>query len=56
MIKSNDQETLTYEGSLKIIGMTAEDSFSTIYNQYLLISNNLQAVIARESCEDADNI
>ena len=56
LLQSNHQEALTYEGSLKILGVSAEDAFSSIYNQYLLLSNNLQAVQAREACDGAENI
>lgn len=50
------QETLTYEGSLEILGMTANDSFAAVYNQYKLLTNNLSAVLAREHSEGADNL
>lgn len=56
LLKSNDQGTLTYEGSLELLGVTEEDSFATIYNKYMLLTNNLQAVLAREACEGADNL
>ena len=39
-----------------MLGMSAEDTFSSIYNQYLLCTNNLQAVLVHEAFEDTDNL
>ena len=51
-----NQMDFTYEYSLEILGVTAEETFSSIYNQYLLCYNNLQAVMVHEAFENTDNL
>ena len=53
---ANREDYFSYEHSLEILGMKAEDTFSSIYNQFMLCSNNLHAVLVHEAFEDIDNL
>lgn len=49
---TDEDETLTYERSLQLLGMAAEDSFTLIHNDFMQIQNNLQTVLTREYCDE----